>query len=624
MIRTTAAALLFLTLGACQQEVPADNGAAPHTSTTQAAATRTETERLNDWFDVRFEERLMMSPTALTQLARKERYDEYDDLSEAEGDRQLEWLGRSVAELRSNFDYDALEAEAKTSYDLWIYQYESALEARKFRRRSYVFTQMQGAQSGAAQFLIRFHKVDDESDMRAYIQRIGGISRGISQLLERAKLHAAEGVRPPAFAYEAVIEEATALVTGAPFTSDGEDAPLWADANSKIDALRESNSIDETTAQALRAGVREALLSQFAPSYQGLIDWFNTDIDNADERARGVAALPDGDAYYRQRLKAMTTTDLNPEEIHEIGLREVERITGEMEAIRKRVGFQGNLQEFFAFLKTDDQFYYPNTDSGRQAYIDDTEAYLAFISRRLPDYFGLLPKADLVVKRVEAFREQDGAAQHYSRGAPDGSRPGVYYAHLSDMRAMPKSQMEAVAYHEGNPGHHMQISIAQELTSVPRFRTQSFYTAFTEGWGLYAEQLAKEMGAYQDDYSDFGRLTTEIWRAVRLVVDTGLHAKGWTEEGAVAYFRANTAIADGAARSEVRRYLVWPGQATAYKIGMMKILELREYARKALGDRFDIRAFHDVVLGGGAMPLQILERRVREWVEAFEDETLAE
>ena len=238
------------------------------------------------------------------------------------------------------------------------------------------------------------------------------------------------------------------------------------------------------------------------------------------------------------------------------------------------------------------------------------------INELLPEYFGILPKADLVVKRVEAFREQDGAAQHYNPGTPDGSRPGVYYAHLSDMSSMPKNEMEGVAYHEGNPGHHMQISIAQELTSVPQFRTQANFTAYSEGWGLYAELLAKEMGAYKNDYSDFGRLVNEMWRAVRLVVDTGLHAKGWTEEQAVAYFKEKTPIAEEAIISEVRRYLVLPGQATSYKIGMLKIIELRENAKKALGERFDIRGFHDTILGGGAMPLAILERRVNDWVNS--------
>ena len=601
--------LLLILLAACQP-----GSESVQQSESIQVATQSETERLNDWFAIRFEEQLQMSPAALTRLGRKDRYGEYDDLSEAEADRQIAWLGDTVAELESTFDYDALEPEARTSYDLWKYRHQMAAENQRFRRNDYIFSQMQGPQSGVAQFLISYHKVEDAADMEAYVQRIGAISRGIAQLLERAKQHAAAGVRPPAFAYEGVITEASNLISGEPFTRSAEDAPLWSDAKSKIAALLASQIIDAQAAEALQAQARKALLDEFQPSYAALVNWFSNDIDNADAEARGVGSLPGGAPYYQHRLQAMTTTELNADDIHEIGLKEVERLTKEMDVIRARTGFQGDLQAFFTYLRDDDQFYYPNTDAGRQAYIDDSEGYLDFIEQRLPDYFGLLPKAGLVVKRVEAFREQNGAAQHYFRGAPDGSRPGVYYAHLSDMRAMPKTQMEAVAYHEGLPGHHMQISIAQELDSVPQFRTLSFYTAYTEGWGLYAELLAEEMGAYLDDYARFGRLTTEIWRAVRLVVDTGLHAKGWTEEGAVAYFRAHTAISEGAAKSEVRRYLVWPGQATAYKIGMLKILELRAEAREKLGDRFDIRAFHDVVLGGGALPMHILERRVRDWV----------
>jgi uncharacterized protein (DUF885 family) len=290
-----------------------------------------------------------------------------------------------------------------------------------------------------------------------------------------------------------------------------------------------------------------------------------------------------------------------------------------MEALKAEIGFEGPLLDFFKFLKTDPQFVYTNDDEGRQGYLEDSAAYLERIHSRLPEFFGLMPKANLIVRRVEAFREQDGAPQHYWGGSKDGSRPGVYYAHLSDMRSMPKSEMEAIAYHEGNPGHHMQFSIAQELTGVPNFRTRAFFTSYNEGWGLYAESLAKEMGAYQSPYADFGRLLTEMWRAIRLVLDTGIHAEGWSEEEAVAYFRANSAFADGQIRAEVRRYFVWPGQATSYKIGMLKILELRERAQAELGDEFDIRGFHDTVLGGGAVPLSVLERLVDRWIASSRD-----
>ncbi|MDP4945908.1 MAG: DUF885 domain-containing protein, partial [Alishewanella sp.] len=392
------------------------------------------------------------------------------------------------------------------------------------------------------------------------------------------------------------------------------DIPLWSDAKAKIAALTSADKLSDKEAEQLTNEAKVALQQHFLPSYTALKQWLAEDVSKTDEIATGVGKQKNGVAYYDYMLNVSTTTSLSAEQIHQIGLEEVERLTKEMIAIKDQVGFDGDLAAFFKFIKADDQFYYPNTDEGREGYLADSRQYLAFIEEKLPEYFGILPKAGLVVKRVEAFREQPGAAQHYFPGTPDGARPGIYYAHLSDMRAMPKNEMEAIAYHEGSPGHHMQISIAQELTSVPTFRTQTGFTAYVEGWALYSELLAKEMGAYENPYSDFGRLITEIWRAVRLVVDTGLHSKGWTEQEAIEYFLAKTPIANEAVRSEVRRYIVWPGQATAYKIGMIKILELRSHAQQQLGERFDIRAFHDTVLGGGALPLAVLEKRVNNWI----------
>ena len=574
-----------------------------------------ETARLNEWFDARYEDSLDFSPMQRTFLGDKTDYDKIDDLSEEAQDAQLEWQRGTVEDLKANFDRAKLTPEAKMSYDIWLYQAERAASASKFRRNQYVFTQMQGPQAFLAQFLIAFHKVEEPSDMEAYISRIDGGARALGQLLDIAKLNAEAGSRPPLFAYEGVLEQSRALVTGAPFDGEG-DSPVWADAKSKIDALVETGKIDAAKADEYKAAAQSALVEKWGPAYQELIGWFEEDKANADEVATGVGKNPNGAAYYADRLKNSTTTDMTAEEVHQLGLSEVARIKGEMEAIKEQVGFEGTLQEFFAFVRDDPQFYYPNTDEGRQAYIDAATAHLDYINERLPDYFGILPKADLEVKRVEAFREQDGAAQHYFPGTPDGSRSGVYYAHLSDMGAMPIPQLEVIAYHEGNPGHHMQISIAQELTSVPTFRTQAGFTAYSEGWGLYSELLAKEMGAYEDPYSDFGRLTTEIWRAIRLVLDTGFHYKGWTEEEGVQYFMENSPAAEGQIRSEVQRYIVWPGQATAYKVGMLKILELRAEAQAELGDKFDIKGFHDTVLGGGALPLALLERRVDEWVEA--------
>ncbi len=575
-----------------------------------------ETARINAWFEARFKEQLAFSPIQQTFLGQKA--STIDDMSIAAQDRQLAWQRAAAAEMRKSFDYAKLSPEAQTSYDVWLYQLEQAEAAVKFRSNAYIFDQMSAIHSFFPQLLIAFHRVDDVSDMEGYINRIRETGRALRQLIEISKHNATTGVRPPRFAYDFVIDEATKIIGGQPFTATGPDSAVWADAKTKIAELQKKGAIDDARAKAMLEQVRTALTGAFKGGYDTLIAWQREDKALAPEKAAGVHALPNGTAYYNERLSNMTTTAMTAEQIHAIGLREVARLRSEMEAIRTEVGFKGDLQAFFAELrdnKDNPRYYYPNTDAGRDAYIRDATAAIDKIKAVLPKYFGILPKADLVVRRVEAFREQAGAAQHYFPSTPDGSRPGVYYAHLLDMKAMPKHELEVIAYHEGLPGHHMQIAIAQELTSVPTFRRQAGFGAYSEGWGLYSEWLAREMpGTYQDPYSRFGRLGSEIWRAIRLVVDTGMHAKGWSEEQAVQYFLANSATTEAQARSEIRRYLVLPGQATSYKIGMLRIQELRRKAEAALGPKFDIRGFHDTVLGGGALPLTVLEKRVDGWI----------
>lgn len=580
-----------------------------------------ETDRLNEWLDQKYEEYLQMHPLQLTMLGRKDLYDQIDDMSEMAMEEELLWRAESVAEMQEEFDYDELSPEGQVSYDLWEYMNEIEQAGADFKRHQYVFDQMSSIHTQLPSSLINFHEVDSLADMEDYITRIEGLGTAIGQLIERSELQADMEIRPPKFAHEIVIRQAESLITGVPFTDGETESALWEDANRKIDGLLEAEEIDSSRADTLREETRTALLEHFEPAYESLITWIESDMEFADEAPTGVSRHPDGEAFYNYRLRQITTTDLTADEIHQIGLDEVDRIQGEMEAIKEQVGFDGTLQEFFEFVNTDDQFYYPDTDAGRQAYLDDAKTYIDSLSVELDDYFGIQPEADLVVRRVEPFREQDGAPQHYMPGTPDGSRPGVYYVHLSDMTSMPKSTMESVAYHEGIPGHHMQISIAQELESVPMFRRQEYQGVYVEGWALYSEKLAKEMGAYEDPYSDFGRLVNEIWRAIRLVVDTGIHSKGWTEEQAFNYFAENSSVAEGAIRAEVRRYMVIPGQATGYKIGMMKIGELREKAEAELGENFDIKGFHDTVLGGGSLPLNILESEVDRWIEEVQSES---
>ena len=575
-----------------------------------------ETTRMNAWFEARFKEQLAFSPIQQTFLGQKS--GELDDMSIEAQDKLLAWRRAATAEMRKSFDYARLSPEAQTSHDVWVYQLEQAEAAARFRTNAYVFDQMSAVHSFLPQLLIAFHRVDDASDMEGYINRIRESGRALRQLIETSKKNATTGVRPPRFAYDYVIDESTKIITGAPFTESDTDSAVWADAKAKIATLQKKGVLTDARARTMLADVQAALTGPFKTGYDALIAWQREDRAMTPERAAGVHALPNGAAFYAERLANQTTTTLTADQIHAIGLAEVSRLRAEMEAIKNEVGFKGDLPAFFEELrdnKDNPRYYYPNTDEGRQAYIKDATAAIDKIKAVLPKYFGILPKADLVVRRVEPFREQAGAAQHYFPSTPDGSRPGVYYAHLLDMKAMPKHELEVIAYHEGLPGHHMQIAIAQELSSVPTFRRQAGFTAYSEGWGLYSEWLAREMpGTYQDPYSRFGRLGSEIWRAIRLVVDTGMHAKGWSEEQAVQYFLANSATTEAQARSEIRRYLVLPGQATSYKIGMLKIQELRRKAEGALGPRFDIRGFHDTVLGGGALPLTVLEKRVDRWI----------
>ncbi|MDZ4761992.1 MAG: DUF885 domain-containing protein [Alphaproteobacteria bacterium] len=601
----SGAALLSLLAG-CG---PAEDAAPKVTPETIAA----ESQKLTDYLNAEYEEELQMSPEELTSQGRKEQYGALDDRSEAAAEADLAWRRTSVADMKSQIAYDMLNEDARTSYDVWELELARAERSAPFRRHRYIFARG-GAHTGLPNFLINFHRVDEKADMEAYIARVGLIDNALDQLLERARLSGADGIRQPGFAYEQAIGEVKRVTTGAPFTP-GADSALFADAKGKIKALQDGGKITAEEAKGMTAAASAAMTTEMKPAYDRLGAWLAEDRANASPAAQGVSALPDGTNYYNTMLNLMTTTEMTADQIHDLGLAEVARIKAEMETIKTAVGFGGTLEEFFTFMRNEKRFFYPNTDAGREEYLALARTYLDGMARKLPEYFGILPKAALEVRRVEAFREEPGGAQHYMSATPDGSRPGVFYAHLSDMSSMSIYQLESIAFHEGSPGHHMQISIAQELTGLPKFRTQYGYTAFSEGWGLYSEALAKEMGFYTDPYSDFGRLGGEIWRACRLVLDTGIHSRGWTEEQAVDYFMKNSPVPEGAVRSEVRRYISSPGQATAYKIGMIAIQKLRDEARAELGEKFDYRAFHDVVLGGGSVPLPVLEARVRRWVE---------
>jgi len=572
------------------------------------------------YLDAEYEEELQTSPQEMTSQGRKERYGELDDRSEAALDENLAWRRQSVADMKAKFKPDELSEDARLSYEIWDMELANEEKSAQFRRNGYVFGRG-GAHTGLVNFMINQHRVDEKSDAEAYISRVAAIGTAIDTLIERAKLNAAAGTRMPGFGYDQTASEVKRVLTGAPFDKS-KDSPLFADGKAKIKALGESGKLKPEEVVALTEQLRLAMVDKMKPAYERLTAWVSDDKKNASPQPQGVGSLPNGEAFYNTRLALMTTTDMTADQIHQLGLSEVARIRGEMEKVKEEAGFKGTLQEFFTFMRTDKQFYLPNTDAGAQEYIDLATKHIEEMKLALPKYFGRLPKADLIVKRVEPFREEPGGAQHYMAGTPDGSRPGIYYAHLSDMNAMPTYMLEDIAYHEGLPGHHMQISIQQELEAetgpnkLPKFRTQYGYTAYSEGWGLYSEALSREMGFLKDPYSHYGQLSGEIWRAIRLVLDTGIHSKGWTEEQAVKYFTENSSVADGAIASEVRRYFSSPGQATAYKIGMIRLQQMRDKARTELGDKFSYPAFHDQILGGGALPIPVLEAKIDRWIAA--------
>lgn len=570
-----------------------------------------ESERLTEWLNNEYAQQLDFSPMTKTRLGDKSANGELDDVSEPAMIRQLEWYQDSVDRLREDFDYAELDDEAQRSYDLWAYHLRQAEVSFKYRRHQFIFGRY-GPQSSLPNSFINYQLVQTRQDARDYVDRLNQSGRYFRQYLERAKLAALDGIRAPFFDYELAISEIKRVLTGHPFDGDGESV-LWSDIKDKFRGLSDDLLIEEGEVDDLLVQAQDAMLREMLPAYNEVLEWLVADLEKASGVAEGAWALPDGAAYYQHRLQQMTTTELTAREIHQIGLQEVDRIRMEMEQIKDGVGFDGSLADFFSFLRDDDRFYFPNTDAGRADYIAEASEILSEVDNMLPNFFGILPKAGLEVRRVEAFREQDGGAAHYRRGTADGSRPGVFYAHLSDMRAVSKFRLPSLAFHEGLPGHHMQISIQQELDSLPVFRTHKGYTAFSEGWGLYAEWLGKEMNGYSDPYSDFGRLSGEMWRAIRLVVDTGIHALRWTQTRAEIYALENSPRPESSVKAEVRRYFNNPGQATAYKIGMLRIQSARVEAESRMNDAFDLRKFHDQVLGSGQLPMKMLQDKLLAW-----------
>ncbi len=566
-------------------------------------------KKLNDWFEVQFNEEVQNSPMMQSYLGIKTGdYGKWDDISSAKEVKDLERTKERLAYLNDSVDVSKLDKTTALSYKLMMQDLENEIADFQYRLYNYPVNQMGGMQAQIPAFMINMHRVSDKSDAEAYISRLSGVDELFAQLEENIKMREKNGVMAPKFVFAKVLDDCNNIITGQPFDESNKESTLLADFRSKISGLKLS---DEEGDQLLEQA-RKAMLENVKPAYKSLI----TLLEGQQQRAStddGCWKFPKGDTFYNKALERTTTTAMTADQIHELGLKEVERIHQEMRDIMKKVKYEGTLQDFFKFMKEDSQFYFANNEEGRTAYLEQAVGLIDTMKSRLDELFITKPKADIVVKAVEPFREKSAGKAFYQQGTPDGSRPGRYYANLYDMKAMPKYQMEALAYHEGIPGHHMQRSIALELENIPKFRKFGRYTAYTEGWGLYTELLPKEIGLYADPYSDFGRLAMELWRACRLVVDTGIHAKKWTREQGIKYYTDNTPNAESDAVKMVERHIVMPSQATAYKIGMIKILELREQAKKKLGDKFDVREFHDIILTNGPVPLNVLEELVNDW-----------
>ena len=571
-----------------------------------------ESKRANEFFDKCWDENVARHPVEESFYGIKTHYDQLEDLSDEKAAADHAVWRRQLATLKREFKPELLDPQAQLSYKLFEQEAEREAEEFKFRFDVYPVSQMRGVHAQIPTFLINIHKIDNVKDAEAYIARLNAIPKLFDQLIVNLQAREDKGVVAPRFVFPLVLDACHKVIQGKPFDSSAHNSPLLDDFTKKIGALKD---VDSATRERLLSGATKALNESVKPAYEKLIAFLEGQSKRANDDA-GVWKFPDGADFYKSALRRTTTTNLGADQIHEIGLKEVARIHGEMTKIKDKVGFKGDLQAFFKFMREDRQFYLPDTDEGRAKYLARAVEIIDEMKKRLDELFATKPKADIVVKAVEKFREKSAGKAFYQRPAPDGSRPGMFYVNLRKMQSNPTYQLEALAYHEGIPGHHMQIAIAQELTGIPKFRKFSGYTAYTEGWGLYSELVPKEIGMYRDPYSDFGRLALELWRAGRLVVDTGIHHKKWTRQQAIDYLKQNTPNSEADCIDSINRYIVMPSQATAYKIGMIKILDLREKAKKQLGSKFDIHQFHDVVLTNGALPLDVLEESVDRWIKS--------
>jgi uncharacterized protein (DUF885 family) len=551
---------------------------------------------LNQVFHDYWEEYLKLNPEFASTIGDKRYNDKISDYSIA---AMNDWLAqeRNFTLRLAEIDSTGLTDQERTSQELLMRDMQQDQDAAQFKEWEMPVNQMDGIYATYPQLVaqLSFKTVKDYDD---WIARLHAMPKAFSQVTTNMSIGMEDHRAPPKYLLEKTLLQVNQLADQKP-----EDSPL------AMPLKKFPSSIPVAEQTRIRTEMLAAISDQVLPAYKRFAHFLQVSYIPSGREQPGISALPDGAAYYRFLVRRTTTTDLTPAEIHQIGLEQVQKDEAEMLVIAKKLGFP-DLKSFRASLKSNPKLH----PTSREALLDAYSGYLKAMQAKLPQLFGILPKAPFEIEAVPDYLEKTAPPAYYEPGTPDGSRPGKLMIDLYNATDRNLYSVEAIAYHEGLPGHHLQISIAQELKGIPEFRKYEDYTAYTEGWGLYAEQLGKDAGFYQDPYSDYGRLEADIWRAIRLVVDTGVHSEGWTRDQMVQYFRDHSNIDDTTIQAEVDRYIAWPSQALAYKIGQLDILAERAKARKELGDKFDIRAFHDEVLDSGALPLDVLNERVDGWI----------
>lgn len=568
-------------------------------SGTEAPRTSPEAEKLDVLIESEWQHRLADEPTLATRLGDRRYNDRWADKSlEAIAARRAHALD-VLARIKA-IDRAQLPPTAQLNYDLFLRNASSRVEEDRFHGEYLPINTRFGPYSEIAE-VVRLTPLAKVKDYEDLVKRLRAFPTLVDQTIVLMRKGMEAGVMPPKVILREVSQQMSLQIH-----EDVTRTPVYQTAFLKMPA-----SISGADQDRLREEGKAALKDSVIPAIRKLQTFFLKEYEPKARSTVGISALPDGEAWYAVRVKTMTTTELSADQIHEIGLSEIKRIRADMEDAMRRTKFHGDLQAFFNFLRTDPRFFFKDRDMLLLTYRDIAKR----IDPELPRLFRTLPRMPYGVIPVPAYSEKSQTTAYYQAGSIDAGRAGYFYANTYDLKSRPKWEMEALTLHEAVPGHHLQIAIAQELRDVPNFRRFGGYTAFVEGWGLYAESLGSEIGLYGDPYSKFGQLTYEMWRAIRLVVDTGMHAKGWTREQAIRLFQQNTGKTQHDIEVEVDRYIAWPGQALAYKLGELKIKELRAYATQQLGDQFDLRDFHDQVLGAGPLPLSVLDARIRQWVD---------